>query len=77
MKIIVYSFGAIALIIALIGTWMLRTAVDNKKKRGRESKANKRLMGKAILLLIVAFSLAAVLDIIWYGNKDGGLFDFL
>lgn len=63
---IVYILAAIALILACVGAFQLRTAVDNKKKRGRESKANKRLMARSLILLFLGFALGVIIEVFWW-----------
>lgn len=62
---IVYILAAIAMILASVGAFQLRTAVDNKKKRGRESKANKRLMARSLILLFLGFALGVIIEVFW------------
>ncbi len=63
---IVYILAAIAMILASVGAFQLRTAVDNKKKRGRESKANKRLMARSLILLFLGFALGVIIEVFWW-----------
>ena len=63
---IVYILAAIAMILASVGALQLRTAVDNKKKRGRESKANKRLMARSLILLFLGFALGVIIEVFWW-----------
>lgn len=63
---IVYILAAIAMILASVGAFQLRMAVDNKKKRGRESKANKRLMARSLILLFLGFALGVIIEVFWW-----------
>ena len=63
---LVYILAAIAMILASVGAFQLRTAVDNKKKRGRESKANKRLMARSLILLFLGFALGVIIEVFWW-----------
>ena len=63
---IVYILAAIAMILASVGAFQLRTAGDNKKKRGRESKANKRLMARSLILLFLGFALGVIIEVFWW-----------
>lgn len=63
---IVYVLAAIAMILACVGAFQLRMAVDNKKKRGRESKANKRLMARSLILLFLGFALGVIIEVFWW-----------
>lgn len=54
------------MILACVGAFQLRTAVDNKKKRGRESKANKRLMARSLILLFLGFALGVIIEVFWW-----------
>lgn len=63
---IVYILAAIAMILASVGAFQLRTAVDNRKKRGRESKANKRLMARSLILLFLGFALGVIIEVFWW-----------
>lgn len=63
---IVYILAAIAMILVCVGAFQLRGAVDNKKKRGRESKANKRLMTRSVILLLLGFALGVIIEVFWW-----------